>query len=226
MLDTRIPYDKSTVIWSPEGELVQLTYARRASDKGQPAIGLILDDSTILLAGRTRLDELVEKQSKIKEVDKGLYFLPSGLISDSNYLLTQARLLSQRHTLVYGEIVGPEALARQLGELMAKHTITGGLRAFGTSVLLAGFDQHSKKPKILLIDNGGSFISVKAHASGQDSEKINIYLREHYKRGTTVEEGKKMLLDAINFTLQDRTKKIEEIDVDFQIVRFTEIEDC
>ena len=58
MFDTRVPYDKSTVIWSPEGELVQLSYARRACEKGQPAIGVILDNETILLAGKGRLDEL------------------------------------------------------------------------------------------------------------------------------------------------------------------------
>ena len=219
MLDTRIPYDKSTVIWSPEGELVQLTYARRASERGQPAIGLILNDTTMLLAGRTRVDELVEKQSKIKEVEKSLYFLPSGLISDSNYLLSQARLLSQKHTLVYGEVIGPEALAKQLGDLMARHTITGGLRAFGASILLAGFEPYSKKPKILFVDNGGSYISAKAHASGQDSGKIVTYLREHYKMGLSVEQGEKIVLEAINFTLLDQSQKLEAKDVDFQIVK-------
>ena len=52
MIDTRVPYDKSTVIWSPDGELVQLSYARKASEKGLSAIGIILDTKTILLAGR------------------------------------------------------------------------------------------------------------------------------------------------------------------------------
>ena len=219
MLDTRVPYDKSTVIWSPDGELVQLSYARRASERGLSAIGMILDDSTILLAGRTKLDELVETQSKIKLVDNGLYLLSSGLSSDSNLLLSQARLISQRHTLIYGEIIGPEALARQLGDIMARHTLSGGLRAFGASLLIAGFDPSEKKPKILFVDNGGSFFSAKAYASGQDSEKIVSYFREHYKAGISVEGGKKLVLDAINFTITDQTKKIEEKDLEFQIVK-------
>ncbi len=219
MLDTRVPYDKSTVIWSPDGELVQLSYARRASEKGLSAIGMILDDSTILLAGRTKLDELVETQSKIKLVDNGLYLLASGLSSDSNLLLSQARLISQRHTLIYGEIIGPEALARQLGDIMARHTLSGGLRAFGASLLIAGFDPSGKKPKILFVDNGGSFFSAKAYASGQDSEKIVSFFREHYKVGISVDGGKKLVLDAINFTITDQNKKIEEKDLEFQIVK-------
>ena len=219
MLDTRVPYDKSTVIWSPDGELVQLSYARRASEKGLSAIGMIMDDSTILLAGRTKIDELVETQSKIKVVDNGLYLLASGLSSDSNLLLSQSRLISQRHSLIYNEIIGPEALARQLGDIMARHTLSGGLRAFGASLLIAGFDPSNKKPQILFVDNGGSFFSAKAYASGQDSEKIVAFFREHYKSGISVEGGKKMVLDAINSTIADANKKIEEKDLEFQVVK-------
>ena len=223
MLDTRVPYDKSTVIWSPDGELVQISYARRASEKGLSAIGMILDNKTILLAGRIKLDELVETQSKIRVVDNGLYLLASGLSSDSNLLLSQSRLISQRHSMIYGEIIGPEALAKQLGDIMARHTLSGGLRAFGASLLIAGFNPHDKSPKILFVDNGGHYFSAKAFASGQDNDKIISYFREHYKKGSSTADGKKMVLDAINFTISDENKKIKEEDLEFKII--TPVED-
>lgn len=222
MLDNRIPYDKSTVIWSPDGELVQLSYARRASDRGMPAMGLILNENKILLAGKTRIDELVELPAKIRLIDEGLYLLASGLISDSNLLLSQCRLISQRHTLIYGEIIGPEAIANQIGEMMAKNTLTGGLRAFGASLLIAGFETSRNKPKILAVDNGGSYISVKAHAIGQDSDKIIAYFREHYKQDITEEEGKKIILNAINFTIQKQDKKINESELEYLIIKASE----
>lgn len=225
MLDTRVPYDKSTVIWSPDGELVQLSYARRASEKGLSAIGMILDNETILLAGRTKADSLVETQSKIKNVDDSLYLLASGLSSDSNLLLYQARLIAQRHTMIYGEVIGPEALGRQLGDIMARHTLSGGLRAFGASLLIAGFHPADESPRILFVDNGGSFFTAKAYASGQDSEKIVGYFREHYKDGMTVEEGQQMILDAINFTISDQTKKLTDEDMEFHVVKPREYDD-
>ena len=218
MLDTRVPYDKSTVIWSPDGELVQLSYARRASEKGLSAIGMILDDKTILLAGRIKVDELVETQSKIRIVDNGLYLLASGLSSDSNLLLSQSRLISQRHSMIYGETIGPEALARQLGDIMARHTLSGGLRAFGASLLIAGFNPTDSSPKILFVDNGGHFFSAKAFASGQDNDKIISFFREHYKKGISVDGGKKLVLDAINFTITDDNKKIKEEDLEFKVI--------
>lgn len=217
MLDTRVPYDKSTVIWSPDGELVQLSYARRASEKGYSAIGMILDNKNILLAGRIKVDELVETQSKIRVVDTGVYLLASGLSSDSNLLLTQSRLIAQRHSMVYGEVIGPESLAKQLGDIMARHTLSGGLRAFGASLLIAGFT-NDNLPKILFVDNGGHFFSAKAFASGQDNDKIISYFRENYKKGLSVDAGKKMVLDAINFTISDENKKIKADDLEFQII--------
>ncbi|MFW9928099.1 MAG: hypothetical protein ACFFD1_01755 [Candidatus Thorarchaeota archaeon] len=218
MIDNRVPYDKSTVIWSPDGELVQLSYARRASEKGLSAMGLILDDHTILLAGRTKKDELVETQSKIKMVDDNLYLLASGLSSDSNLLLTQARVNAQRHTLVYGESIGPEALARTLGDMMARVTLSGGLRAFGTSLIIAGFHPTDQKPKIFFVDNGGSFFSAKAYASGQDTERIVSYFREHYQSPSSVEEGKKLVVDALNTITTDPNKKVTEEDLEFLVI--------
>ncbi|MHA2362756.1 MAG: hypothetical protein ACXAC7_02270 [Candidatus Hodarchaeales archaeon] len=221
MLDTRVPYDKSTVIWSPDGELVQLSYARRASEKGLSAIGMILDEETILLAGRTKRDELVETLSKIRVVDDSLFLLASGLSSDSNLLLFQARLTAQRHTMLYGEPIGPEALSRELGDIMARHTLSGGLRAFGASLLIAGFNPHNHNPRILFVDNGGSFFGAKAYASGADSDKIVSYFREHYKKPLSEEGGKKLILDAINFTISDQNKKLTDEDLEFLVIKPT-----
>ena len=218
MIDTRVPYDKSTVIWSPDGELVQLSYARKASEKGLSAIGIILDTKTILLAGRIKTDELVETQSKIKLIDDNLYVLASGLSSDSNLLISQARIFAQQHMLTYGEPIGPEALARQIGDMMARVTLSGGLRAFGASIIVAGFQPNTDQPKMYFVDNGGSFFSAKAYSSGQDTERIVAYFREHYKLPVTVDEAKKLVIDAINTASADPSKKITEQDIEFLVI--------
>ena len=218
MIDTRVPYDKSTVIWSPDGELVQLSYARRASEKGLSAMGIILDDRSILLAGRIKIDDLVDTQSKIRVIDDNLFLLASGLSSDSNLLLSQARIVAQRHILIYGERIGPEALARQIGDMMARVTLSGGLRAFGTALIIAGFNPSNSQPRIYFVDNGGSFFAAKAYASGQDTERVVSYFREHYKAPATAEEGKKLVVDALNTVSADPSKKIAEKDIEFLVV--------
>ncbi len=201
MYDSRIPYDKSAAIWSPDGELVQLSYARKASEKGAAAVGLIIDEKTILLAGETLFDPLVLKPDKIQEIDNRLFLVASGLSTDSNLLIGQARLVAQQHRLIYGEKISIRALAQRLGDLMARHTIQGGLRPFGTALLLAGFNPISKQSELFFVDNGGSYFAVNAYAAGSGNEKIIDALRKNYKPGIGVEDAKKQILEIITEAL-------------------------
>ena len=216
MYDQRVPYDKSAAIWSPDGELVQLSYARKASERGAAAIGMILDEQTILLAGETLFDPLVVRPDKIQKIDKNLYIVAAGLSTDSNLLIGQARIVAQQHRLIYGEKISVRALSSRLGDLMARHTITGGLRPFGTALLLAGFNPVDKVSELFFVDNGGSFFAVNAYAAGSGNERIIDALRKQYKKGFTVEEAKKMVLEVVTTALGKKdplTEKEVEIHI-------------
>ncbi|MHA1977537.1 MAG: hypothetical protein ACW98F_00740 [Candidatus Hodarchaeales archaeon] len=217
MYDSRIPYDKSAAIWSPDGELVQLSYARKASEKGAAALGMILDKKTILLAGETLFDPLVVKPDKIQEIDVKLFLIASGLSTDSNLLIGQARLVAQQHRLIYGEKISVRALAQRLGDLMARHTIQGGLRPFGTALLLAGFNPISKEAELFFVDNGGSYFAVNAYAAGSGNERIIDALRKDYKQGIDVEAAKKLVLEIITAAL-NKKETLTEKELDIQIL--------
>ena len=204
MYDSRIAYDKSAAMWSPDGELVQLSYARKASEKGAAAVGMILDEKTILLAGEILDDPLVVKPDKIQEIDKRLFLIASGLSTDSNLLIGQARLVAQQHRLIYGEKISVRALAQRLGDLMARHTIQGGLRPFGTALLLAGFNPISKEAELFFVDNGGSYFAVNAYAAGSGNERIIETLRKEYKRGIDIETAKKNIRENISAALNKK----------------------
>ncbi len=217
MYDSRIPYDKSAAIWSPDGELVQLSYARKASEKGAAALGMILDEKTILLAGETLFDPLVVKPDKIQEIDNKLFLIASGLSTDSNLLIGQSRLVAQQHRLIYGEKISVRALAQRLGDLMARHTIQGGLRPFGTALLLAGFNPISKEAELFFVDNGGSHFAVNAYAAGSGNERIIDALRKEYKQGINVDAAKKLVLEIITSAL-NKKETLTEKELEIQIL--------
>ena len=210
MYDSRIPYDKSAAIWSSDGALVQLSYARKASEKGAAALGMILDSKTILLAGETLFDPLVVKPDKIQKIDSKLFLIASGLSTDSNLLIGQARLVAQQHRLIYGEKISIRALAQRLGDLMARHTIQGGLRPFGTALLLAGFNPISKEAELFFVDNGGSYFAVNAYAAGSGNERIIDALRKEYKQDIVVEAAKKLVLEIITNALNKKEPLTEK----------------
>jgi len=214
----RVPYDKSAAIWSPDGELVQLSYARKASERGAAAIGMILDEKTILLAGETLFDPLIVRPDKIQKIDKNLFVVAAGLSTDSNLLISQARMVAQQHRLIYGEKISVRALAARLGNLMARHTITGGLRPFGTALLLAGFNPVNSISELFFVDNGGSFFAVNAYAAGSGNERIIDSLRKEYKSGFDVETAKKMVLDIVTTAL-GKKDPLTEKEVEIHILR-------
>jgi proteasome alpha subunit len=218
MYDSRVAYDKSAAMWSPDGELVQLSYARKASEKGAAAVGLILDKSTILLAGETLFDPLVVKPDKIQEIDDKLFLVASGLSTDSNLLIGQARLVAQQHRLIYGEKISVRALSQRLGDLMARHTIQGGLRPFGTALLLAGFNPISNNAELFFVDNGGSHFAVNAYAAGSGNERIIDSLRKEYKVGMDVEPSKKLVLEIMTSAL-NKKELLTENELEIRILK-------
>ena len=215
MMDNRVPYDKTPTVWSPDGELIQLSYARRATEKGLPGIAMVVEGKDILLATKSKADTIIETPSKIKEIDTGLFMLASGLSSDSNLLLIQARYMAQNHRLIYNERITPYGLTKRLGTLLSEVTLQGGLRVFGASMLIAGFTPYEKKPQIYYLDNGGSHFSAKAWVTGQDQDQIISFFREHYKPKISEEGAKKLILDAVNSAIADPAKKIDPKDLEF-----------
>lgn len=215
--DTRVPYDKSAAIWSPEGELVQLSYARRASERGATSIGLILDDKTILLAAETKSDPILLPSRKIQMIDDNMFLIASGLSSDSNLLTQQARIRAQNHLLIYGQRIGPKGIAMTLGDIMARSTLTAGFRPFGASLLIAGFHPLTDKSEMFFVDNGGTYFGVRAYATGSGYEAAQAVLRDKYKDGLTVDEGKELSIAALRAALS--REEISVDDVEFKVLK-------
>ncbi|MFQ5978939.1 MAG: proteasome subunit alpha [Candidatus Heimdallarchaeota archaeon] len=214
MMNQRMPYDKSTAIWSPDGELVQLEYARKASERGAAACAVIAGKS-IVLGGEKSADPLMESQPKIRQIDDKLYMIASGLTTDANLLISQARIVVQQYRLIYGEFITPKRLASMIGDLMARHTISGGLRPFGVSLLISGFD-ITGTPQILWVDNGGTFHTTKAYAIGRGSdEALNLLRTEFSADGApkNADDAKKLVLQVLAKARAEESIPEEEVDM-------------
>jgi len=57
-------YDRGTSIFSPDGRLFQVEYAKEAVKKGATALGLIYEEGTVLAATRSNQDLKVRNPEK------------------------------------------------------------------------------------------------------------------------------------------------------------------
>lgn len=123
---------------------------------------------------------------KIVQLDKHVFMAYSGLTADGRILANKARIECQSYRLNYDDNPPVEYIARYLAETKQKYTQKGGVRPFGISSLVAGFDNKSK-PHLYYTDPSGSFSEWKAQACGKYSKQVCEFLEKQYKDGLTNE---------------------------------------
>lgn len=93
---------------------------------------------------------------KILEIDSHIHMAYSGLTADGRILANKARIECQSYRLNYDDNPPVEYISRFIAETKQKYTQKGGVRPFGISCLLAGFDT-SARPHLYYTDPSGSF---------------------------------------------------------------------
>ena len=89
----QMAYDRGITVFSPDGRLFQVEYAREAVKKGTTTIGLKFKDGVILIVDKRVSSRLIEPDSieKIYNIDEYIGCATSGLVADARILVDQAR---------------------------------------------------------------------------------------------------------------------------------------
>jgi len=205
-------YDRAITVFSPEGRLYQVEYAREAVRRGTTAIGIKCKDGVILAVDRRVTSKLIEVNSieKIFQIDDHIMAATSGLVADARVLIDRARVESQINKITYGEPITVEALAKKICDIKQAYTQHGGARPFGISLLIAGVDRHSAK--LFETDPSGALIEYKATAIGSGRSVAMEILEEKYSEDLTIERALELAIYALNKTTGGELKP-ENVDM-------------
>lgn len=173
-------YDRAITVFSPDGRLFQVEYAKEAVKRGATAVGAIYNEGVVLVTYKNAASKLLLPSSlkKIFEVDNHIAITASGLIADARRLVDIARLESQRHKLVYGESASVEQISRELCDLMQAYTQYGGIRPFGVSLLIAGVDTE---PRLFEAEPSGALTGFRAVAIGSGKKEVEEFFEKEYR---------------------------------------------
>ena len=85
---------------------------------------------------------LVEPGSieKIFEIDNHIGCATSGLVADARALIDRARVDAQINEITYNEKIPVKTLVKRICDFKQTYTQYGGVRPFGTALLVAGVD--------------------------------------------------------------------------------------
>lgn len=221
-------YDRAITVFSPDGRLFQVEYAREAVKRGTTAVGITYSGGVLLGVDKNVGSSLIVPSSveKIFKIDSHIAIATSGLVADARRLVEEARMKAQRHRLAYNESITISQLTRELCDIKQLYTQFGGARPFGTALLIAGVN---KKSHVFESDPSGAYTEYTATSIGMGKKDVEKIFEEKYKPDMNRKEAIDIALLGLNAVSDGKLEK-ENIDMisveskkNFKKVPFDEI---
>ncbi|MXR22246.1 archaeal proteasome endopeptidase complex subunit alpha [Halobacterium bonnevillei] len=191
-------YDRGITIFSPDGRLYQVEYAREAVKRGTASIGVRTEDGVVLVVDKRTRSPLLEGSSveKLHKVDDHVGAASAGHVADARKLVDHARQQAQVERVRYDEPIGVRTLTKEVTDHIQQYTQVGGARPFGVALLIAGVSDG--EARLFETDPSGTSNEWKAVAIGSDRSTIQEFLEDEYVEELTLDEGVDLALRALD----------------------------
>lgn len=205
-------YDRAITMFSPDGRLLQVEYAKKTVKQGSTAIGMVCKDGVLFVTDKRIIDKLIvaEEVEKIWEIDDHIMATAAGIISDARVLVDNAQVKSQQHKLTFDTPIDTFAVVKDVCAIEQSCTQSGGLRPFGISLLIGGIDNED--PVLYLTDPTGIYFKYYATVIGEGEPFIYEPLLKGYKREMKIEEGIRLGINLLKDFLGEKFNA-ERVDI-------------
>jgi len=205
-------YDRAIAVFSPEGRMYQVEYARKAVEKATTALGVIFSGGVILAASKMLQRLLVpDSVEKLSKVDEHIAIASCGILADARTLIDFARVRAQVNKITFNEPIEGYALVKDIADRVQRFTQLGGIRPYGVGLLVGGVNGT---PRLFETDPSGTIREWRAHAIGRGAKDARKLLIEEYKENIPKDKA----LDLAIRALKAGEKKISTRSVDIAII--------
>ncbi|KAK4158026.1 nucleophile aminohydrolase [Chaetomidium leptoderma] len=205
-------YDRALSVFSPDGHVFQVEYAGEAVKRGTCAVGVKGKDVVVLGCEKRSAMKLQDTRitpSKIGLIDTHVCLAFAGLNADARILVDKARLEAQSHRLNLEDPVTIEYITKYVAGVQQRYTQSGGVRPFGISTLIVGFDKGGEQPRLYQTEPSGIYSAWKANAIGRSSKTVREFLERNYKEDMDREATVRLAIKSLLEVVQTGAKNIE-----------------
>jgi len=105
--------------------------------------------------------------------------------------------------------VSVEYITRYMAGVQQRYTQSGGMRPFGISTLICGYDHHGLR--LYQTDPSGTYYAWKANAIGKNSKTVREYLEKNYtdEVAASDDETTKLAVNALLEVVESGGRNIE-----------------
>ena len=205
-------YDRTIAVFSPDGRLFQVEYAKEAVKRGTTCVGISFKDGVVLATIKPNLSLIVNtSMEKIFQIDDHVAAVAAGFLADARVLVNQSRVRAQIHKITYEEPSDVWNVARVIGDRMQMSTLYAGLRPFGVSFLVGGVDKVGSH--VIEADPSGTLFEWQAYALGRGAVIANKILKQKWKPGMSEKEAVLLAADILNKTEKEKKESVVDIAV-------------
>ena len=188
-------YDRGITIFSPDGRLFQVEYAKEAVKKGATALGIVYDKGVVLCATRSTPELQVRNPEKVFKIDDHIGVATSGLVADGRTLVEEARNEAQKYLMTYDEDIPTSNLATFVADRCQQFTQYGGVRPYGLATIAGGIKDG--RPEVYQTDPSGTLSQWNAVAIGKGGGEAREHLQEEWEEDLSQDEAIDLALEAL-----------------------------
>lgn len=204
-------YDRAIVVFSPEGRMYQIEYARKAVERATTVVGVVFEGGAVLVSTRIIQKLMVpEGIEKISKIDEHIGSASCGILADCRVLTDYARVRAQINKITYNEPIEVTALVKEICDRKQRFTQIGGVRPYGVSMLIIGQDGSTH---LFETDPSGTIREWKAHAIGRGAKDAKKALIDEYKDGMAKDKAIELGLKALKTGEKKLSMKGTEIGI-------------
>jgi len=227
MID-KMGYDRSITMFSPDGRLLQVEYAKKTVKQGSTALGIACKDGIVFVADKRVTSKLLvpEAIEKMFRVDDHIGVTAAGIISDARVLVDRSQMRAQQHAVTYDSKIDVISIVKEICDLKQICTQSAGLRPFGVSLLVGGVEEDGTI-RLFLTEPYGLYFQYKAAAIGEGETEVEAILQKKWKPTLSVEDGLRLGLQAMKVFLKDsfNTDRVDAAYIKTDRKRFIKLTD-
>ncbi|KAL1846235.1 hypothetical protein VTK73DRAFT_325 [Phialemonium thermophilum] len=141
-------YDLTNSVFSPDGRNFQVEYAVKAVENGGTSIGIRCKNGVVLAVEKIVTSKLLKPgaNKRIGTVDRHIGIAYSGMIPDGRQFVEYARDEARSWRDTYKTAITTGVLADRMGALLQIYTRYAGVRPFGVTAIIGGYDSNLEAP--------------------------------------------------------------------------------
>ena len=173
-------------------------------------VGIKGSDILVLAVEKKSTAKLQDARTvrKTARIDERICLAFAGLTADARVLINKARKECQSYRLMVEDAPSVDYISRHIATTQQRYTQSGGVRPFGISTLIIGFDSDGTA-RLFQTDPSGLFSEWKANAIGRNSKTVREFLEKKYDECVINVEKEKAEEETIKLAIRAMLEVVE-----------------